>query len=403
MNEIFTYFAIVFRSPERLWIILPVALLFVGLLFVKYRAACAALKKRWIQEHLLRSRIPSLGAYVSGGAALILGAALLAGVWAEPERKVTKPEPVYGKVRMTFLFDSSRSMAYGEDVLPSRLAAAKKTVAEFVDALRVDAELKGQYELALIPFAGGAIHSYAPFTTSYDEFLWLLENINENTVSHQGTSFLAAIEAYGMLLERSPARETGAMDLAIIISDGGKEEGIQSERNLLESAVKKLGSSVIISAVGIGSKERDEACFAKRKKEGASFPQSACLRGTKPVRLVVRDADGVFVDYFRKEPGGMALFSELDESMLKFLATWTREDTPSAKRNYHFFTDTEEILAAFKSLVVRYRIQVATADYYQYEPVIAWFLVPAFLIFFFFLGFGGWVTHFAAILLKRLR
>ncbi len=405
MNEILENFDIVFRAPERLSSIPLIALFFLILFWAKYRAARVALKNPWILGHLAGARLPSLSAYIVSFGALVLGSALLAGVWAEPEWKIKTPEPVYGTVRISFLLDGSLSMVYGEDVAPTRLAAAKKMVAKFVRMLREDAELKGEYELALIPFAGGAIPSYSSFTTSHGEFLWLLENINKNTISRQGTSFLAALEAYKILLKRSRASKSNTSDLAILISDGGKEEGMESERGLLEKSLKTLDPRTVIYTVGIGSKERDKACLSRHAGDDKEDQERACVR-TKPVRLVVRDADGVFVDYLRedpRDPKSKVLSSELDEATLKFIATSAPGDTLFTKRNYRFFTDTEDMAAAFKDFVVRERTRVGTSYSYRYEPVLVWFLVPAFLIFFFFFGFGGWITRFLVFLLKCLR
>ena len=160
---------------------------------------------------------------------------------ARPRRKTTGFwRKVRDETRITFLLDSSWSMKMGEDVEPNRLAAAKERIEYFVDALWFDPMLKGNYAVALIPFAGAAEPLFLPFTTSRDQFLSHLGQIDERTITKKGTSLWAALRAYDELLLSRPAREKGTLDLGILISDGGKEEGKGTEQRLLPNLMHEL-------------------------------------------------------------------------------------------------------------------------------------------------------------------
>ncbi|MBI2048377.1 MAG: VWA domain-containing protein [Parcubacteria group bacterium] len=400
---------VIFRHSERLWIIAGAAFFFAALFAIKYRAAKRALKSAWIQEHVSVSKIPSPRAYIAAWFFLLIAVTLIAGVWAEADWRVAEKEPVYGSVRVTFLLDSSLSMVYASDVSPSRLAVAKEVLASFIEELtQKDPVLRGQYQFALIPFAAAALPFYSSFITNPEEFSWLLLNVDEKTITRQGTSLLAALRAYQALLARSPVAGPAAIDVAVVISDGGKEEGIQSERNPISEILRTLPPQVIMVTVGVGAKGRDDACVARLKGEGGadSARVNALCFKTKPVLLMKKDKDGRFGEYLREkegDPKSAVLASELDESMLAFIATPTKDDTPFSKRNYHFFADKKELLGSLKRIVTTYRIQEGVTTRYRYVPIVSWFLFPAFLILYFLFGFGGWALHTASLLYSRSR
>lgn len=410
MDAPLVFFDILFRHPERLLAGVFLAVLFVGLAVLRRRAAHQALETQWIKEHLPGAKLPSSAHFLAATLAFSAALILLAAAWAEPEKRRVEKETVYGQVRVAFLLDSSLSMVYADDVRPSRLAAAKNVIRNFIEQLWRDPVLKGRYKIALIPFAGAAMPSYSSFTESKEEFLWLLDAVNEKTITRQGTSFLAAFHAYQILLRRSPSPEPHTTNVIVVVSDGGKEDGIHSEKNMLGRMIFGLPPRTVIATVGIGKKEEDAECVARRNAETDSSDGNtvSCFR-TKPVPLAIKDANGRFKEYLRKRQDDIqspVLTSEIDESVLQFLATPTEEDTLSRKKNYHFFADERELLASLKNLVIAYRARVGFAEKYQYEPIHSWFLFPAFALVYFLFGFGGWLWKFSPFLywpFKRLR
>lgn len=374
MDALFSFFDVAFRFPERFLWLIPVFAVLIALFVRKIKKTQTVCSDPWLSMHLSFARIPGWKHMLAPWMFFAAACALLIGVYAEPERRVIVKEPIYGDVRATFLFDASRSMRHAYDVAPNRLLAAKEVVKKFTALLWKDPELTGHYSLALVPFAEGVISMYLPFTTSRSEFVWALENINERTVTNQGTSLATALFGYSELLSKRPPASQNTVDLAFLISDGGKGEGVKEEIPLREIVQRKLPSNVFIVTVGIG-----KVTIVHR---GEGLPP---LRKTEPVSLIVKDDDGNFVDYLREkesDPQSSILTSELDEDSLRRLAH-TEDD-------YYLFTDEKVLMDAFKQSILKYRKHVSDTERVHYEPVLAWFLVPAFVLLYCALGLYKW-------------
>lgn len=374
---------IVFRYPYRMGAC-ALLLVIAVLAWRESRECTRALENPWVRLHILLLRGHPRWVRVSWGIGLCVAVILTAGAFAVPEKRVSMEEPVYGGLRLTFKFDSSRSMEYAGDVKPNRSRAAKNTIITLVDMLAHDTLLRGKYSLALIPFAGAAQPFFLPFTKSREEFVAALEEINERTITRQGTSVLSALNAYRELLWREPPREE-TVDVAILISDGGKEDGVESERNFIPAAIKDIQHltqkkmregvppwKVVLYTVGMG-KIRIDA-------EGR--------RIAEPVELVVRDGFGN-KEWYRQDPRNPhspVLKSRLDEDVLKEVARLGGGE-------YYHFTDQAKIVEKFRALVLTHRRVTDRIASVRYEPVMSWFLVPAFVLWYFVFGFGGWLVR----------
>lgn len=374
---------IMFRYPLRLGVCAFV-LVIMALAWWEFRQLINVLKDPWIFLHISVFTTYPRWVRIGWWALLCLAFVLTAGAFAVPEKRVSMEEPVYGGLRLTFMFDSSRSMEYAEDVTPNRSRAAKNTIIALVDMLAHDTLLRGKYSLALIPFAGAAQPFFLPFTKSREEFVATLEEINERTITRQGTSVLSALNAYRELLWREPPREE-TVDVAILISDGGKEDGVESERHFIPATIadirhltqKKMREgappwNVVLYTVGMG-KIRIDA-------EGR--------RTAEPVELVVRDASGN-KEWYRQDPRNPhspVLKSRLDEGILKEVARLGGGE-------YYHFTDQAKIVEEFRTLVLTHRRVTDRIASVRYEPVMSWFLAPAFVLWYFVLGFGGWIVR----------
>jgi len=198
-------FDVVFLQAYVFWFLIPIFLLTTVLYWKKYRDQQKVFKDRWFSMYLHDARLPSGISHTGRALATLVIASLLIIVAAEPEKRSVNYEPVYS-VRITFLLDVSRSMVNAQDVKPDRLQGAKLVIGKLARFLWSDAEARGKYPLALIPFRGNAVPLYAPFTIEQLSFLGPLGHANENTVTAAGTSLLAALRAYKELLLKYPQK-----------------------------------------------------------------------------------------------------------------------------------------------------------------------------------------------------
>lgn len=385
--ELFPDTGIVFREPFRLLFIIPLVLFLGGLLWRKRKSVTRAFSDPWLAMHISGARLPSGTASLTMWTGIIAVLSLLILVLSEPERRHMETEPVYNATRLTFLFDSSHSMRFAEDSKPNRLEAGRAVIGDLVNDLWHDPRLAGNYSLALIPFAGGSSPLYLPFTVSRDSFLEHLKAIDENTITTAGTSVWHAIDGYKELLDRFPAWDEDGIDIAILISDGGKEDSIAVPRNRIAQLIKNLPKRVRIYTVGVGSRNVDRICMSRMQKEHSSISEKevrTLCSVTTPVPLVVREEDGG-AKYIRADPkdqNSPVLMSTLDEETLRFVAQEGRGE-------YAFFEDREKLLAIFRDIVLSNRKQTGTISRPYYEPAIVEFVLPAFVIAFFLFGFGG--------------
>lgn len=408
---------IVFQHPERMW-------LFLVLVFLFAVAAWEAVGRQkvwrqpWHYLHRATAHLPSPAKRIGWWFWFLLGMSFLVLIVMTPEKRITERDIIYGRMRITLITDTSLSQFLAEDVAPNRMAANKKLLTRFVTMLWRDSELKGRYEVALIPFAGTAHPVFAPFTTSLEEVLSNIAKIDERTVAKGGTSLWAALKAYDELLLWYPAREekgeeVTTVDLGVLISDGGKEEGRGKERAQIPRLMRELRDpyrqqeilknerfifsgetrkrNVVISTVGVGA--------VKIANDGKRAAVSA--------PLVFRDRDGNFRCYYREDessplnPGcnssGPILTSTLDEEILKSIAEL------GGGKYYHFFENQDDLLYEFKSMILRSRKKIGQEPRNRYEPAVHLFALPAFLIFYLLFGYGGWIRKIFTLTIRLMR
>ena len=372
---------IVLRRPELLWLLAILPFLW-WLAVYEGRIRKKTLQDPWIQLHLASSHLPTGLARIRWWMGASIAFVLLTVIIATPDRKIIEQRSVYGMVRVTFLLDSSLSMIWGEDVEPNRLAAAKSVIENFVNTLWFNGELKGSYAMALIPFAGAAQPFYLPFTTSREQFVSNLEQINQQTVRKKGTSVWAALRAYDELLLSRPAAEKGTLDLAILISDGGKEEGKGTEKLLLPQLMKELLDPYRAAVVFSDTRMIIRSDVAVRKVMvitigvGKVAIDNMGNQVSVPVPLIIRDKTGNFVYYYREDennPKSAVLASRLDENILKDIARM-------GGGSYMHFSQEGKLLQELKALVLRYRQETGKVPEIRYDALRMWFLVPAMLL-----------------------
>ena len=374
---------LVFLPPERFWFSFLLLLLVIPIVW-EWRKRKKVLSSDEIKLYLSTSRIPTARKRVCWWIAFAAAAGFLVAAYANPERTVTDWERVFEQVRITIILDISRSMKKAEDVEPNRLEAAKDVVRNLAAALESDPELKGKYKLALIPFSGAALPYYLPFTVSRSEFLSHLESLGTETIAKRGTSLWAALLAYDELLLANPSRDAKTIDLGILISDGGKEEG-KKERALLPQAASDLRDPYR-AAHFLSSGER---IIVRQREHRRNVVLSTVGIGmAEPVPLKERDKAGNFMGYqhlIEGDPKSPVDTSTLDEEILKELAK-------AGGGQYRHFTDRETIFKEFKTLILAHRLEADKIPYRRYESARAWFLAPSFIIFYFLFGYGRWLN-----------
>lgn len=154
--------------------------------------------------------------------------------------------------------DVSRSMM-AQDVLPNRLERAKLAVNRLIDRLEQD-------RFALVVFAGTA-HMQIPLTNDHQAAKMLLQSVNTESVSVQGTAISEALKrALASVRDENMKNRT-----IVLVSDGENHED-----DPLEYARRAKENGITIHTVGIGS------------REGAPIP----IMENESIRGYLRDNEG---------------------------------------------------------------------------------------------------------------
>lgn len=169
------------------------------------------------------------------------------------------------------LLDVSRSML-AEDAQPSRLAAAKAGIADFVEAMRK----VGGNRLGLVTFAGRA-SLQSPLTLDYDFFLNRLRLVTTDIVDRRGSAIGDAVRKtlYGF----------GAIDPTytdIILVSDGEDHG----SGPIDAAKTAADEGVSVYTVGVG----DPAEGARIPIETADGQRQYLRHGGEEVVSVMREA-----------------------------------------------------------------------------------------------------------------
>lgn len=195
--------------------------------------------------------------------------AALQPMWGTAEQRVEQRG-----IDLVLCVDVSRSML-ARDVMPSRLAAARRHIEMLAERARGD-------RLALVVFAGEA-RLLVPLTQDVDSFLDLLQQASPTSVGKGGTDLGAALTC---ALEALRAA-TGDHEVILLLTDGEDHQG-RGER--VAKLAKERG--IVVHTVGIGSP-----------------------RGSKIV------VDGEGGEAFLRDKAGGEVVSAMDPSSLDRIAT----------------------------------------------------------------------------------
>lgn len=187
----------------------------------------------------------------------------------------TKLEEVRSQgIDLVVAIDVSNSMEC-EDLKPSRMEAARRSMAQLIDRLRGD-------RLGIVVFAGEAFVQL-PITADRSAAKLFLNSVNTDAVGTQGTAIGAAIE---LAQESFDAEQPGSKAI-IVITDGENHED-----DAAGAARKAAESGIVVHTIGMGTPEG----------------------GPLPMR---RNGQ---VQGFRKDDRGNTVVSRLNEPMLKDIA-----------------------------------------------------------------------------------
>lgn len=163
---------------------------------------------------------------------------------ARPQRSVAESEYYAEGIDIMLAIDISKSMD-DNDILPSRLVAAKNVANQFIKGRMDD-------RIGLVVFSGEP-YSLCPLTTDYDMIKEYIEGISSQLITTSGT---AIGNALGMCINR--LREIDSKSkVAILISDGDNTAGNLDPVTSAQLA-KAFGVRVYTIAVGTDKNPTDK-------------------------------------------------------------------------------------------------------------------------------------------------
>lgn len=226
-----------FEEPAYLYLLLLLPFLAAFYLYSNYRRRKAI--KRFGDPELLAYLMPDVSKYRPDVKFWLtfFAIGLFAVLLARPQFG-SKLETVKRQgVEVMIALDISNSML-AQDVQPSRLAKAKRLIAQLVDKMQND-------KVGMIVFAGDAF-TQLPITSDYISAKMFLESIDPSLISKQGTAIGTAINL-GM---RSFTPQEGVGRTLIVITDGENHEG-----GAIEAAKAAAEKGIQVNVLGVGFPE----------------------------------------------------------------------------------------------------------------------------------------------------
>ena len=260
-----------FEDPTYLYLLLLLPALVLFYLYSNYRKRKAI--RKFGDPALMSQLMPDVSKYrpdVKFGMLLVV-IWLFSLLLARPQFG-SKLETVKRQgVEVMIALDISNSML-AQDVKPSRLAKAKRLVAQLVDKMEND-------KIGMIVFAGDAF-TQLPITSDYISAKMFLESIDPSLISKQGTAIGEAVS----LATRSFTPQAGVGKAVIVITDGENHES-----GAVEAAKAAAEKGIQINVLGVGL------------PDGAPIP----VPGTND---------------FRKDRSGNVIVTRLNEQMCREIA-----------------------------------------------------------------------------------
>jgi len=298
-----------FARPENigyLLLLMPLALI-LGYGLMRLRYAREAVVGYPLADAMMRG--VSMRVVMVKKVLLFCGIALLLFAMAGP-RFCHGGRPVLRKgADIVFMLDVSRSMR-ARDVLPDRLGQAKQEIATISRAVAGGRR-------ALLLFAASPLVQ-CPLTTDQEGFDALLGMASPDLIEEQGTSFRAALELAGNLLE--PQSERGVASgvkgekIVVLLSDGEDHAGEVREAVQL---LKEAGIHLFV--IGVGMRQpvvipTGEAGNQVKRDENGRVVMTSFRPET--LQMLARDAGGL---YFRSR-ADQTVYGEVSERINRIAA-----------------------------------------------------------------------------------
>ena len=190
----------------------------------------------------------------------LAGLAFLLLAFAQPRWGEAWVEKVRASRDVLVVLDTSESMN-AENPLPSRLERARQKVEALMRHSPGD-------RFGLIVFSGDAVLQ-CPLTSDHAYFMSVLQAVDTDTMTIEGTNIAAALEEALAVFEQD-ARESGQRDplsrAVLLISDG---EEVQGEA---VAAAKPLAQEAVLYVLGIGTPEGISVHFPEWMLQYARVP-----------------------------------------------------------------------------------------------------------------------------------
>lgn len=254
-----------FANTHLLWL-MPAAII-LGLFAHFYGRQQQRKMSRWINRSLWQQVIPEYSdrVYLVKNITLTLCLFFMAFSLARPQWGEKEELIQSNGMDVLFLLDLSNSML-AEDVPPSRLNRAQTFIKKTLNTLADD-------RVGIVAFAGSA-YLAAPLTTDFGYISEVVDSLDPNAISNQGTDIGLAIDVGMKAFERGGEDDHKTSRAFVLISDG---EDFGEEANQAAEKLKKFGAGFFVMSVGLGEGApiplRNEAGILQTyKKDNAGKP-----------------------------------------------------------------------------------------------------------------------------------
>lgn len=233
-----------FRFANPKYLLLLLGLVAAYLLLRWLRDAGRQRMLRFVAEENLKRLLVSTGSVRESGKrlALWLGLALMVLALARPQANPTMEDVEGMSLDIYVLLDVSRSMD-AEDIAPSRLRKAKRSVQHLMELLSGD-------RLGVIGFAGSSA-LLVPLTSDYEIVRSVLQNVDTSVIPSQGTDIGGALELAKSAMERGAqvvGSNGGARTNIFLILSDGEDHG---EKDLaIADSIRSEGGIIFSIAYG---------------------------------------------------------------------------------------------------------------------------------------------------------
>ncbi len=326
-----------FRFAQAEYLLLLLALPALALLLRRFRRGAMAKLRLLMAEENLRKLLQTRKGLKEKGRQGAFWSALLCLVLAlaRPQANPQIETLTGASMDIYVLLDVSKSMD-AEDIPPSRLKKAKRTVQYLTELLSGD-------RLGVIAFAGSSV-LLSPLTADYEIVKTLLQNVDTSTISGQGTNLLGALQVAKEAMARGAESvgEENRSNVFLILSDGEDQENPDLE---IVEEIREQGG--IIFSIAIGT------------EKGALLP--------------VRNEKGELLAHKRDRAGNPVL-SKVNPKLLQEVAE------RGGGQFYFATTDEGEVRDILARLQDRQRSSAALVKATVYEELFLPFVLVAFLL-----------------------